>query len=225
MLRILLLFLTFSTNLHAQDTRVVFTPVLAGGTLDFQGAAAGAGDVEKGNGLHVEALRFYLSNIVLLKDGAIVHRATKKHHLIDAETPESLSVTLRPAADYDELCFTLGVDSLTAASGAFGADLDPTNGMYWTWRSGYINFKLEGTSPDCPARKNRFQFHVGGFQAPHNSEREVRLRVTPGPTLPVTIDLDRFFGETDLGKEYQVMSPGARSVKLADLLATIFGAE
>ncbi len=222
MLRALLLVFSLSFGLQAQPTEVVFTPVLGGKVLDFPGADAGAAAVTKSHDLTVETLRFYLSKVVLLKDGIIVHRATKQHHLLDAERPETLHLPLQPKTDYDELRFTLGVDSLTAASGAFGGDLDPTNGMYWTWRSGYINFKLEGTSPDCPARQHRFQFHVGGFQAPFNSEREVRLRVSPSSVIPVQLDLDRFFEETDLRTEYQIMSPSARSMVLGDLLSELF---
>jgi hypothetical protein len=222
MLRILLLVLGLGTILQAQPLQVIFTPTLADKALDFSGAAAGAEQVDEGKGLAVEALRFYLSDVVLLKGDSVVHRAAKRHHLLDAEQPESLRLPLQTVADYDELRFTLGVDSLTAASGAFGGDLDPTNGMYWTWRSGYINFKLEGTSPDCPARKNRFQFHVGGFQGPFNSEREVRLKVTAGSTIPIQINLDHFFDQADLSKNYQVMSPNEEAMRVADLMVELF---
>jgi hypothetical protein len=215
--------LLFST-LSAQEVTVTFLPVLEGKVLQLaeEGAAAGAGEVKKSNGLTLEILRFYLSKVVLLKDGVVVHRAAKKHYLLDAERPETLRLPLQTTADFDELRFTLGVDSLTAASGAFGGDLDPTNGMYWTWRSGYINFKLEGTSPDCPARKHRFQFHVGGFQGTFNAEREISLPVSPGVSIPIQINLDRFFAKTDLSTDYQVMSPSARSVAMADLLVALF---
>jgi hypothetical protein len=208
-------------TLSAQEVTVVFQPVLGGVALEVaeEGGAAGAEEVKKSHALNVETLRFYLSDVVLLKAGAVVHRAAKKHHLIDAERPKTLRLPLQTVADYDELRFTFGVDSLTAASGAFGADLD---GMYWTWRSGYINFKLEGTSPDCPARKNRFQFHVGGFQGPFNSEREVSLRVSPDTIISVQIDLDHFFAATDLSTDYQIMSPSAQSAALADLLVALF---
>jgi hypothetical protein len=39
-------------------------------------------------------------------------------------------------------------------------------GMYWDWNSGYIFFKLEGTSPQAPldpTGARRFQYHVGLF--------------------------------------------------------------
>ena len=48
--------------------------------------------------------------------------------------------------------------------------LDPAssmdNGMYWTWNSGYIFFKMEGSSPAAPADptgNRKFRYHIGGF--------------------------------------------------------------
>jgi hypothetical protein len=214
----LCLILLFST-LSAQEVTIAFQPMLEGQALQLaeEGGAAGAEKV-------VEALRFYLSDVALLSEGQVVSAADKRHHLLDAAKPETMQLPLSvpEGTAYDELRFTLGVDSLTAASGAFGADLDPTNGMYWTWRSGYINFKLEGTAPECPARKHRFQFHVGGFQGPFNSEREVRLTVNPSSAIPIQINLDHFFDQVDLKEEYQVMSPNEEAMGVADLVAGLF---
>ena len=220
--RSFLLFFVLSGSLCGQTT-VRFEPVLNDSTFTITnkndknlGAAAGA--------VKVEVLRWYLSDLTLLRNGKPVCTTEKRHHLLDAEKPGSLQLQLNtePNLAYDELRFTLGVDSLTAAAGAFGGDLDPTNGMYWTWRSGYINFKLEGTSPECPARKKRFQFHIGGFQGPFASQREVRLAASPTPLVHIEVDLDRFFTAVDLAKEYQVMSPSETSAELADLLGGVF---
>ncbi|MFK8161878.1 MAG: MbnP family protein [Lewinella sp.] len=213
------LFLLLSSALSAQEVRVVFQPILRGESLQLaeEGGAAGAKTV-------VEVLRFYLSDVALLNEGLVVSTSNKHHHLLDDAKPKTMQLPLSvpEGTAYDALRFTIGVDSLTAASGAFGADLDPTNGMYWTWRSGYINFKLEGTSPNCPAWKNRFQFHVGGFQGPFNSEREVLLEVIPGSTIPIRINLDHFFAQTDISKDYQIMSPNEEAMGVADLVVELF---
>ena len=68
----------------------------------------------------------------------------------DADTHEPvLSV---PEGEYKTLSFILGVDSLrntmdvsqrTGVLDVSGAATD----MYWSWNSGYIFFKMEGTSP------------------------------------------------------------------------------
>lgn len=218
-LALLLLLFTTST-LFAQACAVVFVPHLHGAPLALgkSGADAGAGEV-------VEAMQFYLSDLALLNDGQVVSTSTKRHHLLDAEKPKTLRLPLSvpDGVAYDELRFTLGVDSLTSAAGVFAGDLDPTNGLYWTWRSGYINFKLEGTAPGCPARNHRFQFHLGGFQAPYNSTQKISLSVHPAAVIPVSIDLDRFFAALDLSAEYRVMQPGAAAQRLAEVLAGAFG--
>ncbi|MFT4749792.1 MAG: hypothetical protein ACI819_000217 [Neolewinella sp.] len=218
----LFLFVVFSPVLPAQ-TVVKFQPLLNGDVLELGDGLVTERSQSTG-AKQVEVLRWYLSDIEFLRNGKVVFTPKKRHHLLDAEIPKSLDLQLATDTSllYDELRFTLGVDSLTAASGAFGGDLDPTNGMYWTWRSGYINFKLEGTSPACPARKNRFQFHVGGFHGPFASQRKVSLAVTPAAVIRIDLDFDRFFKAVDLRKQYQVMSPNEASAELADLLAGVF---
>ncbi|MEZ4886018.1 MAG: MbnP family protein [Chitinophagales bacterium] len=110
--------------------------------------------------VELETLRFYVSDLQWLQNEEIVAAMAKKHWLIDAEKTESLKQTFTTDSLskklFNKLQFQLGIDSLTNVSGAFGGDLDPTNGMYWTWQSGYINFKLEGISKVCPARKTVF---------------------------------------------------------------------
>ena len=90
--------------------------------------------------------------------------------------------------------------------------------MYWTWQSGYINFKLEGTSSLCPARKNKFYWHIGGYSPPYNTLRQVSLK-TNGK---VSIQLDKLFEEIDISEEYQVMSPSDGAVQIADKLPSLF---
>ena len=103
-----------------------------------------------------------------------------------------LILKLPPDLTYDQLAFDIGIDSITNVSGAMGGDLDPTKGMYWTWQSGYINFKLEGTSPDCPARKNEFQFHLGGYAYPNASVQKIALTATGQGNINVQMNLDMF---------------------------------
>ena len=78
---------------------------------------------------------------------------------------------------HDKIKFNLGIDSLTNVSGVMGGDLDPTKGMYWTWQSGYINFKMEGSSAVCPTRNHEFQFHIGGYQDPFYAMQTLELEV------------------------------------------------
>ncbi len=77
-----------------------------------------------------------------------------------------------PAGEYNQLTFIVGVDSLrnTMNISRRTGVLDPAssmdNGMYWSWNSGYIFFKIEGESPAAPADptgNHKFRYHIGGF--------------------------------------------------------------
>lgn len=130
-----------------------------------------------GETIVLDAFRFYLSGITLLRKGDAIWEEANSYHLIDAADPNSLQIEL-PSEDpilYDAIRFQLGIDSVTNVSGVFGGDLDPTKSMYWAWQSGYINFKLEGSSPNSPARNNAFQFHLGGYAAPFANMQTITL--------------------------------------------------
>ena len=94
--------------------------------------------------------------------------------------------------------------------------------MYWSWQSGYIHFKLEGTSPACPTRQNKFQIHVGGYQAPNNTFRKIILPVVASSSLNIEISLDKIFQQIFGRQLFQMMSPGPTAVAVADLFPQIF---
>ena len=94
--------------------------------------------------------------------------------------------------------FTIGVDSARNVSGAQTGALDPALGMFWTWNTGYVMAKLEGTSPASAQPGNRFEYHIGGFKEPDNVIKQVTLLfpfaqnvdLQPGKTTELTIAAD-----------------------------------
>jgi hypothetical protein len=94
--------------------------------------------------------------------------ASSKHFHID-----DLSV-----GTYTAISFTIGVDSARNTSGAQTGALDPINGMFWTWNTGYIMAKLEGTSPKSTAGDKKFQHHIGGFEGANNAVRNITIDLT-----------------------------------------------
>jgi len=95
--------------------------------------------------------------------------------------------------------------------------------MYWTWQSGYINFKLEGISEKCSTRKNRFQYHLGGYQEPLNLYQKISID-TPSESREIIIDVDisSLLESLDLSATNQIMSPSNVALKIANLLPKIF---
>jgi hypothetical protein len=108
-------------------------------------------------------LKYYISNVSLTREDGTVWNAPESYYLVDLSQPLStqLSLTEVPAGHYTGLSFLLGVDSVRNVSGAQTGALDVANGMFWSWNSGYIFAKAEGTSPN--AASGTFQYHLGGF--------------------------------------------------------------
>ncbi len=176
----------------------------------------------------ISALKFYVGKFHFFKNGKLI-KYSSQYFLVDAAKPASMQLELDAPKEYDAVHFYLGVDSATNNSGAMAGALDPMHNMYWTWQSGYINFKLEGTSPSCPAKKNKFQFHVGGYLKPYNSVVKVELveskKLKAADTendRTVILNLNPFFSTTNIRESYQIMSPKEEAVKMAEKIATLF---
>jgi hypothetical protein len=174
--------------------------------------------------LSISNLKFYISELALYNNDTFVAGVGKKHHLFDMELPTSgfISQEMAEPNPFNNIRFNIGIDSLTHSAGAFEGDLDPIHGMYWSWQSGYIHFKLEGTSPACPTRQNKFQIHVGGYQATNNTIRRVTLPVAASSTLNIEIALDKIIQRMFGRQLFQMMSPGPNAVAMADLFPQIF---
>ncbi|MFT5800721.1 MAG: hypothetical protein ACI956_000525 [Nonlabens sp.] len=210
----------FSVILSDTDIKISFTPVFQNTPLSLES--------EEGqtisDSIDIETFKCYISNVRLYDGEQVVFKEENSYHLLDASDSKSLQwlLPITKAHSFSHIQFNIGIDSLTNSSGAFGGDLDPTNGMYWTWQSGYINFKLEGTASNCPARQNRFQFHLGGYQGPYNTLQEVRLKVNQDKEINIQIAIDVLLSQIDLKTEYQIMSPNEEAMKIANRLPDLF---
>lgn len=211
---------TASRVMASDSTRIQIMPTFLGQKLVLDSTYSVAG-----NTLSIETFKCYLSQVCLIKSGQPVWHEANSYHLLDASESRTLSWTLEipDQLSYDALQFNLGIDSLTNVSGALGGDLDPTNGMYWTWQSGYINFKLEGYSPQCSSRNHAFQFHLGGYLPPSQCLQTIQLTdITPQNTLQIGMDLGLFLKEIDLTKQHTLMSPGPAAQALSQKATRIF---
>lgn len=128
-----------------------------------------------GEDFKVSMLRYFVSNIKVKSTSGqeYVVPQDSSYFLVSEDDAASQFVKVRvPVGEYSSLSFVLGVDSLRSTmdiSKRTGV-LDPTggmdDGMYWGWNSGYIFFKMEGTSslaPADPSGQNKFRYHIGGF--------------------------------------------------------------
>jgi hypothetical protein len=182
---------------------------------------------ENEDSISFDVLRFYISDLQFIDNEQIVNKSKKKHILIDLEKPETLQIAIDEyTGTFDKVKFTLGIDSLTNVSGAMGGDLDPMYGMYWTWQSGYINFKLEGQANKCPARKNEFMFHLGGYLAGNLAAQTIELKINKAvESLTITFPIDKLLSQINLTENYRIMSPNQDAVEMSRLIASLFSVE
>lgn len=178
----------------------------------------------KNDSVEIETLRFYISGIRFYLDDKLVDEVEKKHHLVDIEKPGSELIyhISSKQLKFNRLFFNIGVDSITNESGVYGGDLDPINGMYWEWRSGYINLKLEGKTRICPARKNQFAFHIGGYQYPYNTIQQLNLPVADNQKIIVDFNVSDLLNQVDISALYEVMSPNEKAMQVAKKIGACF---
>ena len=150
-----------------------------------------------GETLQFTTFDYYVSNIVLINENGSRYVVPKdesyflcKHD--DASTRE-IKIDNVPAGNYTGVEFIVGVDSAKSVSpiGERVGVLDPAsgaNGHYWSWNSGYIFVKVEGTSSVAPAPEHIFQYHIGlfgGYDSPTlNNVKTIKL-TTPGEAARV----------------------------------------
>jgi len=135
-----------------------------------------------GESYTITKFKYYISNVRLGLSGVATSAIEKEsYHLVDQSLPGSLSFSF----DADEnsflnLSFLIGVDSIRNISGAQTGALDPLNDMFWTWNSGYVMAKMEGTSPQSNQVGNKIEYHIGGFSGVNNVLKQISMTFPPG---------------------------------------------
>lgn len=169
--------------------------------------------------ISIEVLKFYISEIKLLKKGKTVFENKNGFYLMNMESKMNLDF-VSSTLDFDAICFNIGIDSITNSGGVKGGDLDPTKNMYWAWQSGYINFKLEGKSKICKTRNNVFQFHIGGYSYPNNTLQTITIPANSN-AININFDLEKFLNGMELQTTNEIMSPSVKAVQVAKLYKTV----
>ncbi len=183
---------------------------------------------DNGDDFKISTFKYYISNIKLQKENNEIISLPETYFLIDESKEDSKLISLEevPEGDYKTLQYTIGVDSARNFSGAQTGALDPANGMFWTWNSGYIFLKFEGLSTTSTATDKSLVFHIGGAKAPNNCIRTVslnlpsllRIRKNTAPEIHLIVDASTLFKGTNKinFSTLNFTMGGANSVKVAD---------
>ena len=123
-------------------------------------------------------LRYYITNVELGKAEGGQWVEAESYHLVDKGVAGTDRIELKNVehGTYNRIRFMLGVDSTRNVSGAQTGALDPAKGMFWSWNTGYIFFRMEGEFPSVPDSIGQgFRFHLGGFREANNATRWVEF--------------------------------------------------
>jgi hypothetical protein len=191
-----------------------------------------------GDSFTVTKLAYYISNIVLTKVDNSTYAVPNSYYIIDESNVSSKTLNLSnvPTANYKSISFMLGVDS-TISSGGTGAAvgaLAQSGNMYWSWNSGYIMLKFEGSSPVSTASNKVLVYHVGGYGGVNKVQRNFTFNfsTTPAnvngtiiPKIKVAAEVIELFknpNTVNFATLSTVHAPGTNAKLIADNYADMF---
>ena len=172
-----------------------------------------------GKYFQLEKVRFYISNLKLLNNDLEVYKDVEMARLFDFKNVSEIKIPLNIEDNFNRVEFTLGIDSTINCSGAYGGDLDPTNGMYWSWQSGYINFKAEAKSID---QKEQLTYHLGGYKKDELCAQKVVLDVKNSENVNVSLQIDELLKAFYNTNYKKLMIPGEQAVAFSKIAAKHF---
>lgn len=111
----------------------------------------------------------------------------------------NIAINNIPAGLYNNIRFNIGVDSLRNHVGDQSGELDPALGLYWSWTSGYVHFRIEGRR--IPSLQT-FSLHIGGSPNVVNPSFDLsNYKVKEGSKgilLEYKLDVNKFFSTPNL---------------------------
>lgn len=188
-----------------------------------------------GDTFKISKFNYYISNIVLTRTDNSTFVEPNSYHLVQASDLQSSIVTLSkvPFGSYKSVSFMLGVDSARNCSGVQDGDLAVNKNMFWSWTTGYIMLKLEGTSPQSGDANKDLIFHFGGYAGLNKAQRNFNLQFNGTtanvsesitPLVHLSVDASKIFkGQNNINfaSNYLLMSANATVKKFADNYANM----
>ena len=150
--------------------------------------------------VRIDKLRWYVSLPPAGKKGS-------KAWLLDLADSASLDQQMsRPVNNKISLLF--GIDSAIQVGGVGTGALDPLRGMYWTWQTGYVQWKMEGAIR-VDGVESPLELHLGGFDGATKAQAMLSDYLI-NPSMNSVIaqwDISQFLAEVVRRKKFGVMSP------------------
>lgn len=170
-------------------------------------------------------LKFELDKTYLLNDSTALRISQFKFYVQADPKKGGQAIYLIDAAERSSwqwetqhAVLQIGLSPALQTSGVFIGALDPINGMYWAWNTGFIAVKCVG---EILALKNgdsqKFEYHLGAYQAPFTC-----ITTLSGSGTTLICDLQAWFSSilaTEI-TEWNIMQPSKASKVLFDLFVS-----
>lgn len=155
--------------------------------------------------IRIDKLRWYVSLPPAGKKGS-------KAWLLDLADSASLDQTYlhqtMSGPGKNKISLLFGIDSAIQVGGVGTGALDPLRGMYWTWQTGYVQWKMEGAIR-VDGVESPMELHLGGFDGPTNAQvlMPICLVDPSSDSVVANWDISPFIAEVVRRKKFGVMSP------------------
>lgn len=214
----------FAQNKKQTDFTIQFINTVGSSPISFDSSYTNS----SGETFTIQKLKYYISHIELMNENE-TEKFDNDYFLIDATDETSQSITLKTKLNHiTAIHFMIGVDSIKNTTGIQSGSLDPLNGMFWTWNTGYIMAKLEGASPQANTPAHRFTYDVGGYQQNENSVRFVTLQLNSAAAnnnIYIKADVLKWFYHQhviSIAATPVCHQPGALAMRIADNYSGMF---
>jgi len=142
-------------------------------------------------------LKFYISNIRLTQKNGTEYIEPESYHLFSLENPDKKSIIIKgvPPGEYEKISFALGIDSIRNHSGDQVGDLDPANGMFWTWSDGYLFLRYEGVLKKTPPKGLIVHIGEDAYYTPYTIAFSSPIKIEKNTefTIPLKFNLYNLF--------------------------------
>ena len=174
----------------------------------------GVADIEKSGGKH--------KNTAQSKSAG---KTGSKAWLMDLSDSSSLDqIYLYPTLSGPgniKISLLFGIDSVIQVSGVGSGALDPQRGMYWTWQTGYVQWKMEGAIR-VNGIEHPLELHLGGFDGATKAQSMLSdyLVYPTANSVIAQWDLMPFIAQILDQKKFGVMSPSPIAREYCRIIAS-----
>jgi len=183
-----------------------------------------------GEPFFISKFRYYISHISFLDVNNKETSMPGNYYLVNEADSLSKIIQLPASSAIKSISFFVGVDSARNIGGVQTGSLDPMNGMFWTWNSGYVFAKLEGQSDSSHAPAHGLTWDVGGFRQRENALRKITLTLDnnytfTNNTITINADVLKWFDAVHplkIAQSPTCHQPGKLAMQIADNYSAMF---